>query len=137
MLIGYTPIQNKKLIKKTKSCLWHRNYTSIKITLKNSVHTAVFKMDNQQGPTVWPRELLSAMWQPGWKEFWGEWIHVYIWLSPFAIYLKHNIVNQLYSDIKCKIFKKGCAVLDLPNIKMQHTLFYSYVKFKNKIKLKK
>ena len=30
------------------------------------VHTAVFKMDNQQGPTVHHREfLLNVMWQPG------------------------------------------------------------------------
>ena len=27
-----------------------------------------------------------AAWMGG--EFWGEWIHVYAWLSPFAIYLK-------------------------------------------------
>ena len=74
---------------------------------KNSVHTAIFKMDNPQEPTVWSGELLNVMWQPGWKEFQGEWIHVYVWLSPFAIYLKHNIVNHLYSYIKCKIKKKG------------------------------
>ena len=27
------------------------------------VYTAVFKMDNQQGPTAQHRELLNAMWQ--------------------------------------------------------------------------
>ena len=32
------------------------------------VHTTIFKMDNQQGPTVKHRELLpNAMWQPGWE----------------------------------------------------------------------
>ena len=36
------------------------------------------------------------------REFGGEWIHVYVWLSPFAVHLKllyHNIVNQLYYNI--------------------------------------
>ena len=40
-------------------------------------------MDNQaQGM------LLNAMlaWREG--EFWGEWIHVHVWLSPFVVYLK-------------------------------------------------
>ena len=32
------------------------------------VHTAVFKMDNQQGPTVRHRELCPVLtWQPGWE----------------------------------------------------------------------
>ena len=34
-------------------------------------------------------------------EFGGERIHVYVWLSYFAVYLKlYNIVNQLYYNIK-------------------------------------
>ena len=40
-----------------------------------------------------------ADWMGG--EFGGEWIHVYIWLSPLTVHLKlSNIVNQLYSNIK-------------------------------------
>ena len=31
--------------------------------------------------------LLSAMWPPG-GELGGEWIHVYVWLSPFTVHLK-------------------------------------------------
>ena len=32
------------------------------------VHTAIFKMGNQQGPTVLAQAtLLSVMWQPGWE----------------------------------------------------------------------
>ena len=31
------------------------------------VHTAIFKVDIQQGPTVKFRELCSVMWQPGWE----------------------------------------------------------------------
>ena len=36
-----------------------------------SVHTAIFKIDNQQGPAVGH----MAAWMGG--EFKGEWIHVY------------------------------------------------------------
>ena len=31
------------------------------------VHTAIFKVDNQQG-LIAHRTLLNIMWQPGWKE---------------------------------------------------------------------
>ena len=53
------------------------------------VHTDIFKADSQQGPTVEHRELCSML--PGnldRGEFGGEWIHVYVWLSPFAVRLK-------------------------------------------------
>ena len=35
-------------------------------------------------------------------EFGGQWIHVYVWLSIFAVHLKlsHNIVNRLYPSTK-------------------------------------
>ena len=54
-------------------------------------HTAVFKMDNQQGPTVYNTELCSVLygslaWMGG--EFGRERIHVYAWLSPFTAHLK-------------------------------------------------
>ena len=32
--------------------------------------------------------LLNVMWQPRWQRVRGEWIHVYVWLSPFAVHLK-------------------------------------------------
>ena len=33
--------------------------------------------------------LLNVMWQPGWEgTLWGEWIHVYVRLSPFFVHLK-------------------------------------------------
>ena len=43
------------------------------------VHAAVFKMDNQQGPTVQHIELCSVLLLAAWmgEEFWGEWICVY------------------------------------------------------------
>ena len=41
------------------------------------------------------------------NEFRGEWVDVYVWLSPFAVHLKlwHN-VNWLYSHTKLKGKKK-------------------------------
>ena len=46
-----------------------------------------------------------AAWMGG--EFEGEWIHVYAWLSPFAMHMKlSQIVNRLYSNIKLKVKKK-------------------------------
>ena len=49
---------------------------------------AIFKMDNQQGPSVQHREF--SMFCPAWMggEFGGEWIHVYVWLNPFTVHLK-------------------------------------------------
>ena len=48
------------------------------------VHTALFKMENQQRHGT----LLSVTCQPGWRWVGGEWIHVYEWLSPFPFHLK-------------------------------------------------
>ena len=51
------------------------------------IHTALFKMDNQQGPTVAgdSAQCYVAAWMGG--ESGGEWLHVYVWLSPFAVHL--------------------------------------------------
>ena len=49
-------------------------------------------MDNQQGPSVQHMELCSMLlvaWMTG--EFGGEWIRVYVWLSPFAVHLKLSL----------------------------------------------
>ena len=53
------------------------------------VHTAIFKMENQQGPTVEHRELCSMLCgsQDG-RGVGGEWTHVYVQLSPFAVHQK-------------------------------------------------
>ena len=46
-------------------------------------------MENQQGPTVRHRELCSVLWGSlGGGRFGGEWMHVYVWLRPFAAHLK-------------------------------------------------
>ena len=52
-------------------------------------HTAVFNMENQQGPAGQHRELCSVSGGSlGGGEFGGEWICVYVWLSPFTVHLK-------------------------------------------------
>ena len=51
------------------------------------VHTAIFKMDNQQGSTVQHMEICYMAAQIG-GEFRGEWIQVYVWQNSFAVFLK-------------------------------------------------
>ena len=52
-------------------------------------HTAVFNMENQQGPAGQPRELCSMSGGSGMGGEFGEaWMHVYGWLSAFAVPLK-------------------------------------------------
>ena len=53
------------------------------------MNTAIFEMDDQQGPTAQPRELCSVFrGSLDGRKFGGEWVHVYVWLSPFAVHLK-------------------------------------------------
>ena len=70
--------------------------------------TALFKMDNQQGPTG---TLLNIMWQPGWEGSLGEngHVYVYVWLSPFTVHLKssqHHLLNG-YTPVQNKEFWKN------------------------------
>ena len=53
------------------------------------VHSGIFKMDNQEGPTVQPRNSVQCYVaaRVGW-EFGGEWMHVHVWLSPSAVHWK-------------------------------------------------
>ena len=73
------------------------------------VHTAIFKMDNQQGPIViiWnSAQCNTADWME--KEFGGEWIHVYIWLSLFTVHqkLSQHYLLISYTPIQNKLFFK-------------------------------
>ena len=45
------------------------------------VHTAIFKMDDQQGSTycIAQGTLLNIMWQPGWEESLGENGYMYMY----------------------------------------------------------
>ena len=53
------------------------------------IHTATFKKDNQEGPTVQHMELCSMLCGSlDGRGVSGVWIHVYVWLSPFVVHLK-------------------------------------------------
>ena len=69
------------------------------------VHTAIFKMDNQQGPTWNSAQCYVAAQTRG--EFGGDWTHAYVWLGRSAVHLKLSQHYQL-AIIQCKIksFKK-------------------------------
>ena len=59
------------------------------LIFKNGVATAIFKIDKQQGPTVYLMELCSmlvAAWMA--ERFWGEWTHVYVRPSASTVHLK-------------------------------------------------
>ena len=53
------------------------------------MHTAIFKMDDQRWPTIQHREpsLMLCDSLDG-RRTWEELIHVYVWLSPFAVHPK-------------------------------------------------
>ena len=60
-------------------------------TNKSSIYSSVLcgeSLMQKRQYTIKPRTLLSDMWQLGWQESGGEWIHVYTWLSPLAVHLK-------------------------------------------------
>ena len=65
------------------------------------MHTAMFKMDNQQGPTVCSTGSSAQCYVAAWMgaESGGEWIHVYVWLNPFAIHLKLSTLLIRYTPI--------------------------------------
>ena len=59
--------------------------------IQEGVHTATFKLYNQQGPTVYSTWNSAQCYVPVWmgQEFGEEWIHVYVLrLSPFTVHLK-------------------------------------------------
>ena len=59
---------------------------------EEDVHTAVFKMDNQQDLMVRHREL-SVTWQPGWEGVGGEWVHVHARLCRSPEMITALLVN--------------------------------------------
>ena len=67
-------------------------------------HTAVFNMENQQGPagTGKSAQCHVAAWMGG--KFGGEWIHECVSLSPFAVPLKPS-QHWLSAVHQCKIRK--------------------------------
>ena len=58
-------------------------------------------MSDQQGPNGAQGTLHQVIWQPGWgREFGGEWMHAYAWLSPWAVYLELSQHCSLISYIQ-------------------------------------
>ena len=55
---------------------------------KGHVHTAMFRVDNQWNPIIQHMELSSVLCTilDG-RGDGGEWIHVYVWLSPFTVHV--------------------------------------------------
>ena len=73
------------------------------------VHSTIFKTDNQQGPTVLYMELCSVLCGSlDGKELGGEWVHIYVWLSPFAMHLNlsQHCVLISYTPMQNKKLKK-------------------------------
>ena len=72
-------------------------------------HCKDFRLTYLKGKTN--KDLLYSTWNSvqcyvaTWmgREFGGEWIHICVWLNPFAVtWNYHNIVNQLNPHIKLK-----------------------------------
>ena len=70
-----------------------------------------------------------AAWMGG--EFGGGWVHVYVWLSPFAVHLKQSTLLTGYTQYKIKVFfvfffffKKGLLYITRINCNYTNTSFY-------------
>ena len=55
-------------------------------------------MNNQQGLNCTTEGTLTVLCgNLDGRGIWGEWIHIYVWLSPFAVYLEAtDMVNWLH-----------------------------------------
>ena len=62
-------------------------------SLECTCPAAVFKKDDQQGPTAQHKKLLSYTAASKGGEFWGERIHVHMWLSTFAETITTSLIN--------------------------------------------
>ena len=72
-----------------------------------------------------------AAWMGG--EFGGEWIHAYVWFSPFLFTRNYqNIVNWLYPNTKLKLLKKNDLGAHITRRKSwAHNTFWDrYLEFK-------
>ena len=86
------------------------------------IHTAIFKMDNQQWPTQ--RSLFNVVWQPGWEGSLGEnrYVYVYGWVPLLFTRCYHNIVNRLYSSIKFNSLKKVFGNINTKHRNLERSL---------------
>ena len=66
-----------------------RRLTDLRNKLRVAWTHCGFKMDNEQGTTVRLWELCSVLCDSlDGRGVRGEWMHVYAWLSPFAVHLR-------------------------------------------------
>ena len=81
--------ETQRLREQIYGCCWQGRMGGCQGIWGGHVHSAIFRIDNQQGPTVYHRELCSVVCGSlERREFGGEWIHAYVWLSPFTVHLK-------------------------------------------------
>ena len=75
-------------------------------SLDRRVHTAIFKMDNQQGPTIQHRELCSML--CGSLDGWGVWgrMDKCICMAESLCCPPENIIILLIGDTEVYFFKK-------------------------------
>ena len=67
------------VVKNPPSRMWGRDSLGVQ---DGQVHTAVFKMDHQQGPTAQLMALHSLLrGSLDGRGFGGGWMHVYVWLT--------------------------------------------------------
>ena len=96
-------------------------------------------MDNQQ-------DLLYCTWNsaqcyvpPGWEQqgFGGEWTHVYVWLSPFAVHLKplQHCLLIGYTPIPNKKLKKKTQLHQCIILLTNDQLIFSAFKMILKIRI--
>ena len=76
-----TDLENKLMVAggRDSSGLW-----------EGHVHTAIFKMDDQEKPIVYSTGNSAQCYVPAWmgEGLGEEWKHVYVWLSSFTVHLK-------------------------------------------------
>ena len=61
-------------------------------------------MDNQQGPAVQQKDLCSMLCAS--LDGSGEWIHAYVWPSPFAVHLKLSTLLITHTPTQNKKLKR-------------------------------
>ena len=85
------------------------------------VHSAIFKKDNQQGPTAQTGSSFQCYveaWMGG--QFRGEWyMYMYGWVTLLSIWNYLNVVDQPYSNIKYKAKKKKIKWPSLSNLALR------------------
>ena len=80
---------------------------SLKCTLEGQVHTAIFNMDNQQGPIVYSTGNSAQRYVQGWEGVWGR-MDKYIYMAESLCYSSETTTSLLisYTPMQNKQLKK-------------------------------